>query len=235
VSARHRGWIVGGLLILGAVGLVVARGRTSPDPPATTTGPRPVTAAEADRLAVMRFLIHRSTGVHFRTEVASAGGPLTIVGDVDYLGRVGEARVSGAGSSFTLQWTRETLLAWPDEARTTAPTARPLAPTSSAVDAVLALLLELGQDRPDNAQLIRENGATWLRAEMLGSTQVDVIQGPAAPASGATSGGPVTYWIDAAGNLLRLDARLGGSSNPTVISIEPTQYHPVTRSADLPP
>lgn len=236
MSRRARFGVVGagvlaGLVVAGGL-LVRDEGRTLPD--AKTSKPRPVTAAEADRLAVMRFRLQRAGGVHFRTEVSSARGSLSLVGDVDYSSGIGKAQISGAGSSFTLQWNGATLLAWAGDEGASDPAVRPLEPTQSASDAVLALLLELGQDRPDNAQLIRENGARWLRAETVGGTGVDVLQGPAPPGAAAGPGGPVTYWVNEGGDVLRIEARLGGGPSATIIDLDPGRFVPFAPSTHLP-
>lgn len=226
-----------------AVGLTVGGGDDpTPHPSASTTrGPRPLTAAEADRLAITRFDNYRGTGVRFRTSVSSAQGPLTLVGDVDYRRKLGYALVSGAGSALILQWDETRLVAWPASSAATVPPAGPpssggsgraLAPTSTTVDAVLAVLLQLGQDRPDNAQLTARNGARWLRSATLEGRTVDVIEGPHARQGG--SAGAVTYWIDRTGRMLRVDVRLGGGTQTTRISLDAGAFRRFARSAQLP-
>ncbi|HEX6596522.1 MAG TPA: hypothetical protein VF045_06275 [Acidimicrobiales bacterium] len=231
---------VAGIAIVGAI-LVRANDGGAPSP--SSSGPRPVTAAEADRLAVMRFLLHQGRGVHFRTHVSTAGNVVSVAGLLDFHGPVGYGQVSSAGSSFTLQWTKRSLVAWPaaetiseppPDLPAGSPTARPLAPAQSAVDTVLALLLELGLDRPDNAQLIRANGARWVRSDTIAGTRVDVLQGPAATADSAASGGPLTYWVDATGRLLRVEAYLGGGGRPTAVDLDAGSFTPFPRAADLP-
>lgn len=244
-----------GIVALAAVAVLTAAGAgsvawlTARSPAGDTgrvaAGPRPVTAAQADRLAVMRLNNHRSTGVHFTTRVSSARGPLRIEGDVDYRAGAGYATIAGAGSSFTLQWSGRTLLAWPAAAGATtapptlprgAPARRALAPARSLVDAVLAVVLELGRDRPDNAQIIRRSGATWLRRATVGPTPVDVIESPDAAGAPATgSGGALTYWIDARGRLLRLEARFGAGPSVTRIDLVAATFRAFPRSGALRP
>ncbi len=246
-AGTRRRAIVAGLLaavLLGAGATVVVLLTGGSRPPAArpASGPRPVTAAEADRLAVMRFTNFRGTGVRFRTQLNTARGVLTFNGDVDYRRKLGYAEVSGVGSSFTIEWDAATLLAWPSRVEVPTPpqklpagrpAARPLAPTRSDIDAVLAVLLGLGQDRPDNAQLIRQNGARWLRGDTIGTVGVDVIQGPAAGGGAAGSGSAVTYWVDPTGHLLRVDASLGGGSAPTRIDLDPAGFARFDRSTRL--
>jgi hypothetical protein len=243
--APRKPWIIGGAIALavvaaGIVAMLVLLSGSHPGPAHVAPAARPVTEAEADRLAVTRFQNYRAKGVGFRTQVATSGGPLAIIGDVDFREGLGYAQVSGAGSAFTLQWSDRTLLAWPSAAGVLAPPARlpvrkpvgrPLAPAKSSVDAVLAVLLGLGADRPDNAQLIRRNGARWLRSATIGDTKVDVLQGPSATGSTAASGAAVRYWVDATGHLLRVDAFLGGGSSATTIDLDTSSYTPFARYA----
>ncbi len=240
------------LVSIGAalVALVTACGSSAPAHPSSSApasaGPHPVTTEEAERLAVSRFLNYQGTGVQFRTTMSSSQGPLSVAGYVDYRRRVGLAQVSGAGSAFVLEWNASTLLGWPHAATalppttlpTTAPSKRALAPSANDVDALLTVLLALGQDRPDNAQLIQQGGARWLRQASIGGRRVDVIAGPttATGATGSTApsatASTVTYWIDARGRMLRLDATLGGSS-PTEITLDAAAFRTVPVSPAL--
>jgi hypothetical protein len=113
-----------------------------------------------------------------------------------------------------------------------------LDPSTSTFDTVLGLLLHLGQDRPDNAQLLQQSDAQWLRADAVGGTPVDVIRGPSSAAasataspkpSGAASTTCVVYWIDSRGRLLRLDAMLPGST--VRIEIAGTAFTPLPSAA----
>ena len=199
-----------------------------------------MTADEANRLAIMRFVGYQAGGQHFHTELATGQGLLVVDGDLDYRQRVGYAKVSGSGSSFTLQWNTTTLLAWPSlepgaspppELPAAVPTNRRLAATSSSIDATLTLLLQFGQDRPDNAQLIAQNGSRWLRSANLGSNQVDVLQGPRSTVKGTTRDSTLDYWVDSRGHLQRVDAALGGGAPTTILFAG--AYRPFTVSPHL--
>jgi len=204
------------------------------------SGPRPLTAAEADRLAIVRFQNYRSGGVHFHTAISLQGRPVTLDGLVDYRNHVGYAAATGAGSGFSLQWNATTLLAWPAAAGQTSPPTRlpagppaqrALAPRSTVTDAVLLLVLQLGQDRPDNPQLMQQGGAQWLRSATWRGRRVDVLSGP--HAAGSTSTAPaVDYWL-AGDALVRVDAHPGGSGAAVPIELDPAGYHPFPRSPAL--
>lgn len=97
----------------------------------------------------------------------------------------------------------------------------------SAVDSALALLLNLSADQPDSAQLLAHSGSRWLRQDRTSGYEVDVLLGPAIPPSesdvdagptpttGASledMGGAVQYWLDAEGQLHRLNALLSATT-----------------------
>lgn len=225
-----------------AVVVLLSAGSPSENPRASAS-PRPVSADEADRLAVMRFQNYRGTGLHFNTEIVAGKATLRLDGDVDFRKELGYAKIAGAGSSFTLQWDARTLVAWPGSSAgpsppaklpTRTPARRALAPSGSAVDAVLAVVLGLARDRPDNAQLIRRNGAKWLGRDRIASTEVDVLQGPAARGAPSGSGAALRYWLDMTGHAHRVEAFLGGGSRRTQIDLDATSFAAFARSAQLP-
>jgi len=98
---------------------------------------------------------------------------------------------------------------------------------------VLLLVLRLGQDRPDNPELIRQGGALWLRRAKLAGRTVDVMSGPRTPGSAGSAPG-VDYWLTADSTLLRVSAHLGGASAATSIDLDTARYHAVPRSPALP-
>jgi hypothetical protein len=208
-----------------------------------TNGPRPVTSAEAERLSTMRLTNFEAVGVAFHATVIASQGVVTLNGDVDFHTLVGYGEVSGGkGPSYTLQWNGGRLLAWPSAGKpseppsdvpTAAPRERAIAPSSSAVDAVLALLLGLGESRPDNAAQVQQDGARWLRTETLDGQTVDVMQGPSAKGPGHGSDTVLDFWVDRTGHLLRVDAFLGDSTTPTQIDLDPSSYSDVQISPYL--
>jgi hypothetical protein len=225
-----------------AIGGLVSGGGS---PKAVTPGApgRAITSDEANRLAVMRFRNYQGTGVHFHTSIVGPDGTLTVDGLVDYRRSLGLAQVSGLGSSFTFEWNRQQLAAWPGTAtQTTLPTklptgkpgVRPLNTSATAVDSVLALMLAMGADRPDNAQLLQQNGARWLSRDTIDGVAYDVLTGPAqtgAPAGGTSDA--LQYWISPDGHLARLDAHLGGNSTPTTIRVDAAGFHALPAKGPL--
>lgn len=204
--------------------------------------PRPVTADEAARLGAMRFNNYRGTGVHVRTEVDQDGEIVRIEGDVDYRARLGYAKVSGAGAAFTLQWNEARLVAWPSAERSPippaklparTPTRRPLTPGESPVDTVMAALLGLGRDRPDDAGRIRRNGAQFVRRDRIGATTVDVMTSPDAERGVEASAPAARYWVDGSGRLLRLELTLPSATKATRIDIDAKSFMPFARAPQL--
>ena len=246
---RRRVWlIVAAVAALAAavtIVLVVAPERSGRSGSPGTSGgpagaPRPLTDDEANRLAAMRFADYR-TGLHFRT-TTNAG--LSLVGDVDYHRHLGYAMATNAGQPSPVQWSAAKLVAWawPRGAAGSEPPAalpgtqsrvRPLDATSSDLDALLTILLALGQDRPDNAALIRQDGAMFVRTDAVGTVPVDVLQGPRTSGAGTASGNALTYWVDAAGHLRRVDIVLGRASAPVRVDTDPDLFRAFTASALL--
>jgi hypothetical protein len=255
--------IVAAVVIGVLVGTSGSGGSPAAKPSASATA-RPLTTDEANRLAVMRFRVYQATGLHFSvTGLSSSQGSLSVNGDVDYQAQLGYAEVSGAGSTATAQWDPSQVVLWLGTGDgTTAPVAppadpatpRPIDPTSSAFDALMLVMIQLGQDRPDNAQLLQQNGARWLRSDTVNGTKVDVFDGPRSTSgdgsSGAASSGPpagsasagssapasgastIQYWVDAQGNPLRLTVDF--PTGPVNVDLSASTFRPITRSPSLP-
>jgi hypothetical protein len=105
--------------------------------------------------------------------------------------------------------------------------------TRSPFDTLVALLFTMSAPQPDDPALIAGTGARFVRRDAVGGVPVDVLDGPPlpprrAPSVGAAgprlrpaaspsvasvpftaSGGQVTYWVDDAGRVRRLDALIG--------------------------
>jgi hypothetical protein len=179
----------------------------------------------------MRLNVYRGKGLGFQSTVTTPQGSVVIEGDVNYRLGVGYAVASGNGSAFFLQWNSSQLLAWPTSSQSNLslrqlpagkPAARALAPTQTKTDALFALLLQLGQNRPDNAQLLEKDGARFVRTAVARGVKVDVIEGPKASGAGVP-GGTIDYWLSAAGQLVRVDAALGGGA-VTEVDVDPSTY-----------
>lgn len=215
--------LVAVLLLLVGAGVAVAvlrddgRAADAASPSAVaTTGPRALTTEEAERLAVARFLAYQDGSREFRTQVSTGGTALSLHGRVDYRAGLGIAAVATGAESAVVAWNTSTFIGWdatgdgesvPTQAPVEPGGSRPLDPRSASVDTVLLLLLGLGADRPDNAQLLQQSDAAWMRSDQIGGISVDVFSGPT-DAGSAGQAGTTRFWIDRSGALLRFEADL---------------------------
>lgn len=243
---RTRGFLARGAACLVALVLAAGCSPAGADPgldaPESTTageetaGPRPLTTTEAQRLAATRF--HNfDAGVRTVTaEYTDTGATLHLDAWVDYTEHVGYGVLSdsadqavlilwSATGSWTMPWSaaEPAPLPVPEAGATEADwSGQALEPQASRTDALLALLLSLGSDRPDNAVLLAQTDARWLRADQLAGVTVDVIAGPSADEvfvpdgrSGAEIAEAATtrYWVGDDGVLHRFEVRLGGAGD----------------------
>jgi hypothetical protein len=229
-----RVWLVTGTalaLAAGGAGLAVS---SEPLAPAV----RAITSDEADRMALARLTTYMASPVAVTVRVDDGGMVEQVSGMVDY-------RTGHAVGSYTVQGDRAALgrglIAWDGGGLGIAPMPRdgsaplvaaarippsgwsPRAYTTDPLDAALKLVMGLGADRPDNAQLLAQSGPRWLGAQEIDGRQYDIFSGPhpAPQHSGAAAdpGGlsPLTYWIDATGDLRRVRMRMQGIPEPTVV------------------
>ncbi|MFJ4103727.1 hypothetical protein [Amycolatopsis japonica] len=184
--------------------------------------PRALSTEEAERLALIRFSNYTAEHARFTASVPSPGGALRLTGRVDFVDHLGYAAMRTDGrddssSAGLVQWNLSTLayLANPATEPVDPPPmgdwqVRPFARSGSELDAALRLLVNLAADRPDNAQLLQQSSARWLRKDRVDGVEVDVLEGPQqAGRAPAADGARVRYWVDADGRLKRLEARLG--------------------------
>ncbi|MGW7535827.1 hypothetical protein [Amycolatopsis sp. NPDC054798] len=200
------------------------------------SGPRAVTADEASRLAIARFRNYQKKGRAVTISVPGAAGELVITGSADYRAKAGYGVLNGKGRNDSgnglIRWTAGRVELHPLPAVPGLPPAdppadgwfgRPLDPAAGALDRALAILLGLGSDRPDNAQLLPQNGAEWVAADQVNGHPVDVFTGPDSrerPGSAES----VRYWLDADGLMYRVQTAIPGERNPVVISFDTHEF-----------
>jgi hypothetical protein len=229
------GWVAAAIGIAAAavVAFLVTGNDSGP------TGPRALTSDEANRLAISRFRNYQAGGRAVTIIVPSTAGGLVITGSIDYRAKLGYGAVHGTGrdtsSDGLIEWTAATVLVHPmanapAEAPASPPGSgwygRPLQTTGIALDTSLAIALSLGSDRPDNAALLPQNGATWIRQDQLDGHQVDVMTGPDASAKPGTAG-TVRYWIGSDGTMYRVEVKVASEPQPVVIDFDTEKYVPV--------
>jgi hypothetical protein len=200
---------------------------------------RPLTTDEASRLAITRFLNYQAHGRAVTITVPGTAGGLTVTGSVDYRGKVGYGVVHGTGrdksSDGLIQWTPTSVHVRPmTDAPAHAPASpprsgwydRPLLSSGSALDTSLSIALGLGSNRPDNAELLPQNGATWWGREQVDGRRVDVMTGPSSSDRSGTADN-VRYWIGSDGTMYRVRVSVGSQPDPVVIDFDTHTYVPV--------
>ena len=229
-------------MVIAGVGIAVAAAGGS----GGGSGNRALTSDEANRLALSRFRNYETGGRAVRITIPGTGGNLVVTGSVDYRTKLGYGVVHGSGrdtsSDGLIQWTATSVLVDPmTNAPATAPATPPtsgwytrsLQKTGSALDSSLAIALSLGSDRPDNAQLLPQNGASWVGKDTVNGHQVDIMTGPAAQtagsgiAQGSGAAGSVRYWVGADGTMYRVEVAVASETQATVIDFDTQTYAPV--------
>ncbi|WP_245572482.1 hypothetical protein [Actinokineospora enzanensis] len=179
--------------------------------------------------------------------VPTTAGGLAITGSVDYRAGLGYGVVHGTGrdtsSDGLIQWTTAAVFIHPmagapAEAPATPPGSgwhnRPLSTTGSALDSSLLIALGLGSDRPDNAELLPQNGAVWIGDDQVAGRHVDIMAGPGARAKPGTTGN-VRYWVDSDGTMHRVQADVASETKPVVIDFDTRPYVPVQPAPGVAP
>ncbi|WP_229869323.1 hypothetical protein [Streptomyces inusitatus] len=215
--------------------------------------PRALTADEVNRLSVTRFLNYRAGGRAVTITVPNVSGGLVITGSVDYRTHTGYGVVRGRGrdasSDGLIRWTATTVLvlpmAKPPAVAPASPPAsgwysRPLRTSGMTLDSALAIVLDLGSDRPDNAALLPQNGAAWVGRERVRGHRTDIMNGPRAEADASTGTGAgagtgtdagtsrtVRYWIGSDGTMHRVEIGIASAPQPVVFDFGTRKYVPV--------
>lgn len=178
---------------------------------------RPLSSDEADLLAVTRFNAYRAKMLSVTGTIVSgtAATDVTLHGWIDTVNEQGYGLVTPSqGGEFLAVW-NTTQISAQDYNGSTPPLPRPqkgwsttgLKASDSALAAAQLVLLGLSSDRPDNPQLLLQDGATWQGTGNVDGVKVDIMGGPLA--TGATVSN-LRYWIDSLGQLRRVQARLDG-------------------------
>ncbi|GAB7186743.1 hypothetical protein ATKI12_6574 [Kitasatospora sp. Ki12] len=229
------------LAALAAAGVLLAL----PGTDAATS--RPVTGDEATRLALSRLTTYEAGPAIVDITVPTGDAVTRIHGLVDFRIRraVGTYTTDGVGAPGMLAWDQGGVgvaparrPATPTAAglaraaeETTPPDWSPRAYTTDLLDTALRLTMAVAADRPDNAQLLAQSGARWLRDEDLAGHRYGVFSGPV-PRTASTGDSHLTYWVDADGDLRRLQLRAPGTDRP--ITVELTARHVDARVPQAP-
>ncbi|MBX7266029.1 hypothetical protein KIF24_08335 [Micromonospora sp. Llam7] len=228
--ARRRRLTLTGLAltaVVSAVMLVATLVTWASDGPAA----REMTAAERDRLAVMRVTNYRDVRAGLRVTVGDGTTRTDLLGWVDWARQLIYLDVGGPGAGplrGLAQATPTVLVVRPDPAAVPTPAMPPLVPPADGwrlpaergLDPLLGLIFALATDRPEPAA---GPDGRWVGREQVDGEQVDILEapppGPAplTPTTGTDGGDPARYWLDPAGRLHRLEADLPGIGPVTVV------------------
>lgn len=202
---------------------------------------RPVTTEEAQILATTRFHNFNAGVRSLRFDVRSQGRQLAFSGWYDWVDHVGYGLLKGRAQD---QQSALALLLWnatsvgshpvastaasaplpiPDvESLDTEWTGTLLEPGESGLDTILGMMPLLGQDRPENALLVQQNGARFEGTEELNGATVSVFSVLADNAEtresdSADSQSNTRLYVNEQGLLMRLGLRLGDGAEWTFI------------------
>ncbi|MET8529719.1 hypothetical protein [Micromonospora sp. NPDC005172] len=236
--------------VTSAAALVVGLLSWTPKP---TAPARPLTVAEAERLAAMRVTNLRDLRAGVHVTAGDGAARTELVGWVDWSRPLLYLDVGGPGAGADrglLQSTGGVLVVRPDPSAVPTPAAPPLVPpadrwqlrqrtTDRGLTPVLDLLLGLATDRPDPAP--SGGDARWVAQDVGAAGTLDVLQASLAPATtGPDSTAPAStaatradastrYWLDRDGRLHKLVTRLPDVGPVTVLldRIDRPTLHPV--------
>ncbi|WP_425834129.1 hypothetical protein [Streptomyces fractus] len=201
-SARRRAllWGVPALLLTAATAaLTVTRSED--------TSPRPITAAEAQHLALARFSRFEASPADVEIHIPMRDMTLTVRGVVDYRSHRGVGHFTDGKTGGLVAWdggglavatglpknappggrggsdgkapsTKRRVLSLDDAATLPYTSWSPRAYTTDPLDTMLKLTMLLGQDRPENAQLLAQSGPRWLGSQEIDGATYGVFSAP---------------------------------------------------------
>jgi len=229
--------MLAGALLVGITVAGCATAAPGADEPQVTG----LTTEQAERLAVTRFRNFDAGVREVKVTVeGSDTGEISVDGWYDYASHTGYGSATSAGADAGLIWWSADTIATREGAtgEDTAPLPLPedgwlsgaLDPSSTNLANALALVTNLGSDRPENPQLLAQSDAAFLEKDTIDGTAVEVFIGPSADgAAGSTQAEPTAaadlttrarYWVDSTGTLLRFEAPLGDGSTGATATVE---------------
>ncbi|WP_405106269.1 hypothetical protein OG559_21220 [Micromonospora sp. NBC_01405] len=190
-SRRRRTTVValGVIAVASAAGLAAGLLTWAPAAPEPA---RPLTPAEAERLAAVRVTNHRDVRSGLRITIGTAAARTDVVGWVDWSRPLAYVDVGGPGAGRgrgLVQATPGLLMARPDPTAVPAPASPPMVPpvdgwrvvdgsAARPLRPTLDLLFALAAPRAEPAGAIPAGTARWLARAEAGRQPVDVLQAP---------------------------------------------------------
>lgn len=188
-------------------------------------GPQPLSRVQSERLAQAAFSNMQSGGARFEANSAFLGVgdnvALTLVGEVDWTNHVGRAVVRGGGPDAGLTevyWEESFVLERrPAMDQIVASRGGPATPwimrqpepSVRQLDRMLAIIVGLAAEQPDNAVLLQQDETNvFIRQDKLRGASVEVLR----------FGERNLYWLDADdGTMLRFEGNSAGGNAPTIV------------------
>lgn len=192
-------------------------------PPSGESSERPLTTREAALLAEVLAKNHRAGGAVFSVMTLDRPGGSTVrlEGRLDWRNHLGEANltVERGNAPVAIGWRRDVVLErWPQVDAVLLGLGAAESPvivrppnTTRRLDQVIAVLVGLAGERPDNAQLVLQTeGSAFLREDELRGRRVSVMR----------YGARNVYWLDAeTGEMLRFEARSLEGDLPILVDV----------------
>lgn len=209
--------------------------------------PRAVTSSEAQQLAMVRFKTFDGSPHNLKMKIDNGTDSYAVRGLIDYRKhRAIGAYVAGAEGGKQ----QKGLIAWDSSGVAVAPGKRKASSPSGVaeimaaaaklpgkqwsprdyggypLDTVLRVVLALGADRPDNAQLLAQSGPRRLGESTLRGKSYTRFSGPRPrPQKGGKDAkqpkrprtSPLTYWVDENGDLGRLEIKSESMKRPVTV------------------
>lgn len=198
------------LAVSAAAGLV--QGLTSCQRPERGGTARPLSVAEASRLAGMRLANYTDGGAGLRATIGRPGRELRLAGWIDWRRPLAYLRITGgtgdrqgatgdAGDRL-VQAVPGVIATRSGDPGGSGPRTPPVvppadgwavrtmsleSPAAAPLDAFALLLFTIASDRPDAADALVRSDARWMRRDQTGGVPVDVLLGPAVPPTGPTA------------------------------------------------
>lgn len=202
--------------------------------------PRPLSQLQAERMAQAGYLNLRFGGARFEANSAFLGPgeseTLVLVGEIDWKNHVGRAVVRGDGMDASLAevvWgetfvlerrpAMDALIAGRGGPSQPWISRRP-EPSTRQLDRLLAIVLGLAMEQPDNAILIQQSdGSAFVRADEIRGTAVEVLR----------YGTRNLYWLDSSdGRMLRFEGNSAAGNAPTIVDFLSHEEVTIPRPAD---
>ena len=199
---------------------------SKPSTSTSTSALEGATLTDAQALQMSRILVkdREAGGASFVIDLPSRGQVVAqLRGDVDWahdLARASYVATTGPVDTTDYEWNRSIVLVGGLAGLEDAMAAqgrpgvtwisRPLDPTTTPLDGVLALVFTLAADQPDNPQLFTQNGARY-----LGRRSFDDLS-----LVGYRYSANVTYWVGPTDGLVhRVEAHFRSFSDPIVVTL----------------